>query len=96
MIRHFVVGALLGLALSACGVGADEDINSLGQALSASSAAPASPGGTNSSSQDPIPPKILLAGAGSAAPGSPGSTNSSSQDPIPPKVQPTRLTSNFR
>ena len=107
MIRQFVVAALLGLALSACGVGADEDLSTLGQAVEQDEVA---------TSQDPVPPPqapmnvvtgqvAVVVGQGgnppviaigSPAPRAPGDTNSSSQDPIPPKVQGPRTSRQFR
>ena len=91
MIRQLLIAALFGLALSACGVGADEDLNQLGisdQALE------------QASSPDPVPPKVLpgavvgsqaaqaamnTVGSGMGNPGNPGDQNASTPDPIPPK-----------
>jgi hypothetical protein len=93
MIRQLLIAIVLGLALSGCGVGYDEDPASLGvesQRLEL---------GVNAT-QDPVPPKTEPATiavifdrfgnpvsitASSGTPGNPGDQNSSSQDPIPPK-----------
>jgi hypothetical protein len=96
MIRQLLIAAVMGLALSACGVGYDEDLASLGIAAQAVDQATVA-------TQDPVPPKtepttiavvfdlngnsVVITGvsASSGAPGNPGDQNSSSQDPIPPK-----------
>jgi predicted small secreted protein len=91
MIRQIVIAAVLGMGLAACGVGADEDINTLGQSLE------------NATSQDPVPPKVkttmlgtdqngntIVVTVGSPGPASPGETKASSQDPVPPKFQTTK------
>jgi hypothetical protein len=95
MIRQLLIAAVMGLALSACGVGYDEDPATLGieaQGLDQGAVA----------TQDPVPPKtepvtlgvIVLPGgipvaikasSATGSPGNPGDQNSSSQDPIPPK-----------
>ncbi len=103
MTRQIAVAAVLGLALSACGVGADEDYATLGQSLEQ---------GAVATSQDPVPPSdrgptqlavvvdpsgiSTVVVVGSAAPSAPGASNSSSQDPIPPKVQGPRNSNTFR
>jgi hypothetical protein len=94
MIRHLLIAVVMGWALAACGVGADEDLNELGltdQAL------------VQASSPDPVPPKVMPSGSlvnpttpngniamytvasAPSSPGNPGDQNSSTPDPIPPK-----------
>lgn len=103
MIRHFVVAVVLGLALSACGVGADEDLSTLGLAVADQ--------GSVATSQDPVPPApdptlsvlaadpkgdLVIIAVGSKAPARPGDENASSQDPIPPKIHCPRQMHQFR
>ncbi|HEY3445166.1 MAG TPA: hypothetical protein VGK67_02335 [Myxococcales bacterium] len=102
MIRQLVVAIALGLGLSACGVGAGEDLSTVDVRLADE--------GAVATSQDPVPPapeppsyefatdrvgNIVIVAVASPSPPSPGDENASSQDPIPPKVQGPRLMHQF-
>ncbi|MGC4117086.1 MAG: hypothetical protein QM765_21495 [Myxococcales bacterium] len=103
MIRQFLIAGVLGLGLSACGVGVEEDLSTAVTSLEEQD--------TVATSQDPVPPapepttyevaidpvgNLVIVAVGSPAPSAPGDETASSQDPIPPKVQGPRQVRSLR